>query len=83
MVGYSITLYDVSLYELNKKINEQISIELNKGCYVNDIHLEDPKGTLNNLFIAHVTFTNEKIMAKDVYDKSRGCTNPIVIHVEE
>lgn len=58
MVGYTITLYGVSLKELNDKINEEISIQETKGCYLTNFTIEDPKGTINSLYIAHVSFTN-------------------------
>lgn len=85
MVGYGKTIYATNLNELTNKINNQIETEYkDKKSYVTHINIEEPIGYLTNLlYIAHLSFTNNVIRKMDVYEKTRGCTNPIVIDLEE
>lgn len=84
MVGYGRTIYATNLNELTNKINTQIEIEYkNMKSYITHIHIEEPIGYLNNLFVAHLSFTNNNIRHMDNYEKTRGCTNPIILELEE
>lgn len=84
MVGYGRVIYATNLNELNNKINNQIETEYkDKKSYVTHIHIEEPIGYLTNLYVAHLSFTNNVIRKMDVYEKTRGCTNPIIIDLDE
>lgn len=85
MVGYVRIIYATNLNELNNKINNQIETEYkDKKSYVTDIHIVEPIGYLTNLlYVARLSFTNDVIRKMDVYERTRGCTNPIIIDLVE